>query len=409
MLDLLARRLGMDPADLRRRNTIQADELPYDAGFLYRDGNPCVYDSGNFAAALEHALDRAGYDVFRREQMESRRRGVYRGAGIAAYVEGTGLGPFESAAVRLDTSGKVVVATGACSQGQGHETTLAQIAADALDAGLDDVTVVGGDTRELAAGVGTYASRSVVVAGNAVAGAAQDVRRKVIRAAAALLEAAEPDLEIESGRVFVRGAPARGLTLAEIVRSSLPTLQGAPVADAVFEAVRYETVPTVTFASAVHVVLVDVDPEIGAVTILRYVVAHDCGRIINPLIVEGQIHGGVAQGIGGALAEFLAYDEEGQLLSGSFADYALPKAREIPHIETINLEYPSPRNPLAVKGVGEGGAIAPPAALANAVEDALAPFGVRITEGPVTPARIVALLRAGTHRTQNTGQRGIDT
>ena len=175
MLDLLARRLGMGPAGLRRRNTIQADELPYDTGFLYRDGNPCVYDSGNFAAALEHALDRAGYDVFRREQMESRRRGVY-GAGIAAYVEGTGLGPFESAAVRLDTSGKVVVATGACSQGQGHETTLAQTAADALDAGLDDVTVVGGDTRELAAGVGTYASRSVVAAGNAVAGAVEDRR-----------------------------------------------------------------------------------------------------------------------------------------------------------------------------------------------------------------------------------------
>ena len=394
MLDLLARRLGADPADLRRRNTIRGDEMPYDAGFPYRDGNPCVYDSGDFAGALERALDRIGYGAFRREQQALRARGVHRGIGIAAYVEGTGIGPYESAAVRIDASGKVVVATGACSQGQGHETTFAQIAADALGVTLDDISVVGGDTRELAAGVGTFASRSLVVAGNAVAGAAQDVRRKVVRAAAALLEAAEGDLEVEDGRAFVRGSPDRGLTFAEIVRSSLPTLQGARVADPIFEASRYETVPTVTFASAVHVALVEVDPETGAVAIVRYVVAHDCGRVVNPLIVEGQIHGGVAQGIGGGMCETLAYDAAGQLLSGSLMDYALPKARDLPRVDTIHLEYPSPRNPLAVKGVGEGGAIAPPAALANAVEDALAPFGVTITDGPLTAERIVALVAA---------------
>ncbi|HLY22841.1 MAG TPA: xanthine dehydrogenase family protein molybdopterin-binding subunit [bacterium] len=392
MLDLLARRLEIDPADLRRRNIIRGDEMPYDAGFPYRDGHPCVYDSGDFAAALERALDRAGYDAFRREQKTLRARGVHRGIGIAAYVEGTGIGPYESAAVRLDSSGKVLVATGACSQGQGHETTFAQIAADALGVGLDDVTVVGGDTRELAAGVGTFASRSLVVAGNAVAGAAQDVRRKVVRAAAALLEAAEHDLDIEDGRVIVRGAPGRALTLAEVARSSLPTLAGARVADPIFAASRYETVPTVTFASAVHVAIVEVDPETGTVAILRYVVAHDCGRVVNPLIVEGQIHGGLAQGIGGGMCEAIAYDGAGQLLSGSLMDYAVPRARDLPRFETIHLEYPSPRNPLAVKGVGEGGAIAPPAALANAVEDALAPFGVRITDGPLTPGRIAALI-----------------
>ena len=392
MLDLLARRLDMDPAAVRRRNTIRGDEMPYDAGFLYRDGQPCVYDSGDFAAALERALDAAGYAAFRREQERLRTRGVYRGAGIAAYVEGTGIGPYESAVVRMDATGKAVVATGACSQGQGHETTFAQIAADALGVGLEDVTVVGGDTREVAVGVGTFASRSLVVAGNAVAAAAGDVRRKLVRAAAALLEAAPDDLDVADGRVFVRGAPGRGLSMAELVRGSLPALGGAPVADPVFEATRYQPVPTVTFASAVHVALVEVDPETGRVAIVKYVVAHDCGRVVNPLIVDGQIHGGVAQGIGGGMDEIIAYDAAGQLLSGSLMDYAVPKARDLPRIDTVHLEYPSPRNPLAVKGVGEGGAIAPPAALANAVEDALAPFGIRITEGPLTAARIVGLL-----------------
>jgi aerobic carbon-monoxide dehydrogenase large subunit len=394
MLDLLARRLDLDPAVVRRRNTIRGDEMPYDAGFLYRDGQPCVYDSGDFAAALERALDAAGCAAFRREQERLRSRGVYRGAGIAAYVEGTGIGPYESAAVRMDATGKAVVATGACSQGQGHETTFAQIAADALGVGLDDVTVIGGDTREVAAGVGTFASRSLVVAGNAVAAASGDVRRKLVRAAASLLEASPDDLEVADGRVFVRGAPGRGLAMAEIVRGSLPTLGGARVADPVFEASRYEPVPTVTFASAVHVAVVEVDPETGRVAILKYVVAHDCGRVVNPLIVDGQIHGGVAQGVGGGLEELIAYDAAGQLLSGSLMDYAVPKARDLPRIDTVHLEYPSPRNPLAVKGVGEGGAIAPPAALANAVEDALAPFGIRITAGPLTASRIVGLLHA---------------
>ncbi|HEV2357154.1 MAG TPA: xanthine dehydrogenase family protein molybdopterin-binding subunit [bacterium] len=394
MLDLLAGRLGIDPADLRRRNTVRGDEMPYDTGLLYRDGHPCVYDSGDFSDALERALVAVGYDAFRRDQPGLRSRGTYRGVGLAAYVEGTGIGPYESAAVRVDATGKVLVATGACSQGQGHETTFAQIAADALGVDVDDITVAGGDTREVAAGIGTFASRSLVVAGNAVAGAAQDVRQKLLRAGAVLLEAAEGDLDVADGRVFVRGQAGRGLPLADIVRSSLPTLQGPRVADPVFEASRVHTVPTVTFASAVHIALVEVDPETGLVTIARYVVAHDCGRVVHPLIVEGQIHGGVAQGIGGGLGEALVYDAAGQLLSGSLADYALPKARDLPRIEAIHLEHPSPRNPLGVKGVGEGGAIAPPAALANAIEDALAPLGVRITEGPATPERIVALIRA---------------
>jgi len=232
------------------------------------------------------------------------------------------------------------------------------------------------------------------VAGNAIAGAAKEVRAKLMRAAAKLLEAGEADLEVGGGQVLVRGTLDRGLTLSQIVQASLPTFQGARVVDPVFEATVYHHVPTVTFASAVHVAVIDVDPETGLVTVLRYVVVHDCGHAVNPKIVDGQIQGGVAQGIGGSLFEEIAYDAAGQILTGSLMDYALPKAAGVPRIETIHLDCRSPRNPLGVKGVGEGGAIGPPAALANAVEDALAPFGVRITAGAVTPERLVALISA---------------
>ena len=392
LLDVLAREVGLDPAELRRRNLVQPDEMPYDVGLLYRDGNPLVYDGGDFPDALDRALQAVDYDAFRAGQPAYRARGIHRGVGISSYVEGTGVGPYEGATVRLDASGKAVVATGACSQGQGHETVYAQIAADALGIGLEDVTVIGGDTDAIPFGIGTFASRSTVLAGNAVAASGASVRAKLVRAAARLLEAAETDLVVEDGGVFVRGSPGRALTFASIVRASLPTFQAPGAVEADFEATTYQGVPTVTYASAVHVAVVEVDPETGRIRLLRYVVAHDCGRVINPMLVDGQIHGGVAQGVGGGLAEEIVYDEAGQLLTGSLMDYALPRAAELPFIETVHLEHLSPRNPLEVKGVGEGGAISPPAALANAIEDALAPFGVRILEGPVTPARIVSLL-----------------
>jgi carbon-monoxide dehydrogenase large subunit len=394
MLDLLARELGLDPATLRRRNLVRPDEMPYDVGLLYRDGHPLVYDGGDFPGALERALRAVDYEAFRAEQPALRARGVYRGIGLSSYVEGTGIGPYEGATVRLDASGKVVVATGACSQGQGHETVFAQIAADALGVDLEDVTVIGGDTDAIPFGVGTFASRSTVLAGNAVAASAGVVRQRLVRAAARLLEAAEADLEVEGGRVFVRGSPGRGVSFARIVQAALPTLQAPAAVTPDFEATTYQGVPTVTYASAVHAAVVEVDPDTGRVRVLRYVVAHDCGRVVNPLLVDGQIHGGVVQGIGGGLGEEIAYDAAGQLLTGSLMDYPLPRADEVPFIETIHLEHPSPRNPLEVKGVGEGGAISPPAALANAIEDALAPFGVRITDGPVTPPRLVALVAA---------------
>jgi len=393
-VDCLARRIGLDPAEVRRRNYLGADELPWDLGMPYRDGNPLVYDTGDFRATLEAALGAAGYAEFRREQGRLRERGSYQGMGISGYVEGTGIGPFEGAAVRLDLSGRVTVATGAASSGQGHETAFAQVAADALGVPLDWVTVVGGDTAAMSFGVGTFASRSAVNAGSAVHEAATAVREKLVRAAARLLEAAAEDIAVEDGRVSVRGAPGSAVSLAAVIQASLPTFARAGVATPDFEATAYHHVPTVTWASAVHVARVEVDPGTGVVTLLRYVVAHDCGRVINPRIVDGQVHGGVAQGIGGALYEELVYDDQGQLLTGSFLDYLVPTAMEVPPVETVHLQYPSPRNPLGVKGLGEGGAISPPAAIANAIEDALEPWRVRITETPVSPARLLALIEA---------------
>jgi len=399
IVDCLARELRIDPAEIRRRNYIRPDELPYDFGMPYRDGNPLVYDTGDFPLALEKALEAAGYRQFRAEQTRLRTQGVYRGVGISGYVEGTAIGPFEGATVKLDLAGRVIVATGAINSGQGHETSFAQIAADALDVPLDWVTVVGGDTAAVPFGVGTFASRSAVTAGSSIADACREVRAKLVRAASVLLEAGPDDIEIDDGRVFVRGSPGSAVDLARVVQASIPTFARPGVASPDFEASAYHHVPTVTYASAVHVAQVEVDVGTGGVKLLRYVVAHDCGRVINPTIVEGQVHGGVAQGVGGALFEEMVYDETGQLLTGSLMDYAVPKADDLPPIETVHLEFPSPRNPLGVKGLGEGGAISPPAAIANAVEDALAPLGVRVTETPLTAARIVALLeRAGRAR-----------
>src|SRR5262247_669754 len=392
IVDRLARELRMDPAELRRRNYIRPDELPYDFGMPYRDGNPLVYDTGDFPETLAKALEAADYEKFRAEQPRLRAQGIHRGIGISGYVEGTAIGPFEGATVKLDLAGRVLVATGAINSGQGHETSFAQIAADALGVPLDWVTVVGGDTAAVPFGVGTFASRSAVTAGNSIADACREVRTKLTRAAAALLEAAPDDIEIDDGRAFVKGSHASAVDLARVVQASIPTFAKPGVGPPDFEASAYHHVPTVTYASAVHVAQVEVDPATGGVKLLRYIVAHDCGRVINPIIVEGQVHGGVAQGVGGALFEEMVYDETGQLLTGSLMDYAVPKADDLPPIETVHLEFPSPRNPLGVKGLGEGGAISPPAAIANAVEDALAPFGARVTETPLTAARVVALI-----------------
>jgi carbon-monoxide dehydrogenase large subunit len=321
--------------------------------------------------------------------------------GISGYVEGTAIGPFEGARVSVDGAGRVLVATGAVSSGQGHETSFAQVAADALGVPIDWVTVTGGDTGTVPFGVGTFASRSGVTAGNSIADACREVRAKLVRAAAGLLEASPADVEIEDGRAFVRGSPGSALDLGRVVQASIPTFARPGVVAPDFEAVAYHHVPTVTYASAVHVAIVEVDPETGHVRLLRYVVAHDCGRVVNPVIVDGQVHGGVAQGVGGALMEDMAYDGAGQLLSGSLMDYAVPRADDLPLLETVHLEFPSPRNPLGMKGLGEGGAISPPAAIANAVDDALAPLGVRVTETPLTASRVRRVVESARRRTSS--------
>jgi carbon-monoxide dehydrogenase large subunit len=402
IVDCLARELSIDPAELRRRNYLSAADLPYELPIPYRDGNRLVYDSGDFRATLDAALAHADYDAMRGEQAELRGRGTYRGIGISGYVEGTAIGPYEGATVRLDAAGHAVVATGAASQGQGHETSFAQVAADALGIPLDWVTVIGGDTAAIPFGIGTFASRSAVNAGSAIHVAALRVKDKLAAAAAALLEAAPGDIEVADGQATVRGTPGSAVPLARVIQSALPTFAAAGPGGADFEATVYHHQSTVTYTSAVHVAHVEVDPGTGVVRLLRYVVAHDCGALINPLIVEGQIHGGVAQGVGGGLLEEMVYDDQGQLLTGTLMDYLIPTAMELPPIETVHLEYPSPRNPLGVKGIGEGGAISPPAAIANAVEDALLPFGARVTRTPLGPSVVLELIKDG----RDAGRRG---
>src|SRR5256886_135762 len=411
----VARELGLEAVEVRRRNFIQPHEFPWDVGLTFQDGGPTRYDSGDYPRGLEMALETIGFRDFRARQAEARRQGRHLGLGVACYVEGTGIGPYEGAHVRVEPSGRVLVATGLTTQGQGHATTFAQIAADALGCDPADVTVITGDTRRFNWGAGTFASRALVTSGNAVGVAARKVRNKALRIAADLLEASPDDLEIANGRVSVRGAPASALTLGALATVANPIryAYGKEATDAALRLVKprpgavlapdeepgleahgYYAPPHATFASGCHAVIVEVDPATGEVKIIKYAVHHDCGRMINPMIVEGQIRGGVAQGVGGALYERIVYDGEGQPLTTTFMDFLMPTAMEVPSIEIVHTETPSPLNPLGVKGVGEAGAIPGPALLAEAVDDALAPFGVRVREMPLGPDRLRQLIAA---------------
>ena len=396
ILDRAAREVGIDPVELRRRNTVTAGEMPFDAGILYRDGNQVVLDGGDYVACLDRAIADIGLEDFRREQAAAREAGRYLGFGVASYVEGTGVGPYEVARVAVEPSGAVVVHVALPSQGQGHQTTLAQLAAAQLGVPLERVRVIQGDTLSLAYGGGTIASRTAVVVGNAVDRAAGIVRERILTLAADALEASPADIRLEDGRAHVAGSPNRGVELGALARRVAPgmgRLDGsgglALEAQAAFEP------QTVTFANGVHAVTVEVDPALGTIRILRYVVVHDCGRVINPMIVDGQVVGGVVQGIGGALLEQLVYDEGGQLHGGSFMDYGVPRSTDVPIIEVVHLETPSTRNPLGFKGVGEAGTIAAAPVLVAAVEDALAPFGATIDTYPLTPEVVHDLVRQG--------------
>ncbi|HIF65272.1 MAG TPA: xanthine dehydrogenase family protein molybdopterin-binding subunit [Acidimicrobiia bacterium] len=405
-MDRIASFLGIDRSEVRQRNFIQPDEFPYDLGMIFQDGRPAIYDSGDYPEMLNKALAMIEWDSFaeRRSQAPPGKR---RGIGVACYVEGTGLGPYEGGHVRVETGGKIQVSTGLASSGQGHHTVFAQIVADELGVPFEDVEVVTGDTRRFKYAVGTFASRAAVTSGNAVAEAARLVKKKAIALAADALEANPEDLEIVDGQVQVKGTPVRAIPLSQVavlanpLRYSFSEAAKAatqfagttsfdeppikPGEDPGLEATGWYSPVRATFASGTHAVEVEVDLITSEVEILRYCVVHDCGRIINPLIVEGQIHGGVAQGIAGALYEKLAYDEDGNLQNASFMDFLMPYCTEIPKIEIDHLETPSPLNPLGIKGAGEAGVIPVSAVIASAIEDA---EGFEINQMPLFPSEL---------------------
>jgi aerobic carbon-monoxide dehydrogenase large subunit len=392
LVDLIARELGQEPAEVRRRNMVRAGEMPYAVGIPYRDGVPIVYDSGDFPRAFDRAVQViGGLDPFRRRQHDARDRGRYLGLGFGCYTEGTGAGPFEGATVRIDGSGMIHVASGACPMGNGQETVYAQIAADLWKVPLEHVIVTLADTAAIPIGFGSIASRSTVLVSAALHEATQRVQQKAFAIAANLMECDAKDVELRAGGVGVRGVPDRVVTLRELARAAGPQWDHGrpPGVEAGLEATYYYEAPTVTWAYATHAAIVEVDPSTGAVAIEKYVIVHDAGVLVNPTLAEAQVGGGAAQGLGAALFEDLAYDANGQLLTGTFMDYAMPTAAQLPPFEVVHQQIPSPLNPFGCKGLGEGGAIAPPVAIANAVCDALAPFGVEFNQTPVRREQIV--------------------
>jgi len=396
LLDAAAGELGIDRVEIRRRNFLRPDEFPHNHEIIYQDFAPLYYDSGNYEPVLDKALAMIGWQDFKEnEQPRLRAAGRAVGIGIVAYVEGTGIGPFEGARVQVQTSGKVTVVTGVGTQGQGHFTVLAQVAAQQLGVEVDDIEVVTGDTDQFHWGTGTFASRGAVVAGNAVHEAAKVVRAKTLKLAAERLEASEEDVELAGGAARIKGAPERSISLGELARLANP-MRGAvkPGTEPGLESTNYFGPYRGATASGVHACIVEVDPETFRVDFKKYVVVHDCGVVINPLLVDGQVHGGVAQGIGNAFYEELVYDDNGQLLNASFMDFLLPTALDVPRVEVGHEETPSPLNALGTKGAGEAGAIPVGALFAQAVEDALAIPGFEIREIPLKPSRLWELAEA---------------
>ncbi len=394
LMDRVARELNLDRAEVRRRNFIQPEQMPYQVGIIFRDGRPVTYDSGDYPACQIAALAAAQYEQFGARQAQARAAGRYLGIGVANAVEATGLGPYEGATVRVATSGRIVVYTGATPQGQSHKTTLAQIAADQLGVDFNDVEIVTADTATISLGIGSFAARTAVNAGSSVHLAALEVAAKAIKIAAGMMECLENDLELADGYVRLKSAPDVRKSLRDIAVKSIgmPGFSMAGGLPPGLEHTAYFTPEQAVYSNGTHVAEVEVDIETGAVKILRYTVAHDCGRVINPMIVDGQVVGGVAHGVGNALFERMVYDENAQPVSTNFGEYLLPLATDVPHVDIVHLETPSPLNPLGMKGAGEGGTIPAIAAIVSAVENALSPFGVTIAEAPISPQRIVELL-----------------
>jgi aerobic carbon-monoxide dehydrogenase large subunit len=389
LLDFAARELGIDRTEIRRRNFIPPDKFPYNNEIIFQDFSALTYDSGNYQPIMDMALELIEYDKFlKEEQPKARAAGKHLGVGVVAYVEGTGIGPYEGARVKVQASGRVSVATGVGTQGQGHFTVFAQVVAEQLGVDVKNIDVVTGDTDQFYWGAGTFASRGAVVAGNAINEAAKDVRTKILKMASELYEVAEDDLELVDGAVRVKGVPQKSIKLGELAVQANPT-RGAVKPGTVpgLEATNYFGPAMGATSAGVHAMIVEVDPDTMGVEIKKYVVVHDCGTVINPLILEGQIQGGVAQGIGNAFYEQLIFDENGQLLTGTFMDYLLPTSMEVPGITSGHTVTTSPLNPLGIKGAGEAGAIPVGPLFAQAIEDALGhPF--EILEIPLSPNRL---------------------
>jgi carbon-monoxide dehydrogenase large subunit len=402
LVDMFAAEIGMDPVEVRRKNFIQPDEFPYTTA------TTVTYDSGNYEAALDKALEIAGYDQLRQEQAEARaNNGRLLGIGLCSYVEicgaapsavlggaGIGIGGWEACTLRVSPTGKVTLYTGSSSSGQGHETAFAQIAADQLSMPVEDIEVVHGDTGQVQFGIGTFASRSAAVGGEAIVKSAQQVREKAIKIAAHLFEASPDDVVLEDGQFRVRGVPERSIKWSEVALQSFQAHNYPADLDPGLEATKLFDPSNFTWPFGTHICVTEVDPDTGRVQVLRYIAVDDCGNVINPMIVDGQIHGGITQGLSQALYEGVEYDENGQPLTGSMLDYVVPNASQVPFYELAQTVTPSPVNTLGIKGVGEAGTIAASAAVVNSVVDALSPLGVRHLEMPLKSERIWQAIQA---------------
>ncbi len=397
IMDAAAAKLGLDRAEIRKRNLIPAEAMPYSMGLTFRDGKPLTYDSGNYPQLLKQVMDASDYDGFEKRKAEALKQGRYIGIGIASAIEGTGLGPFEGATVRIGPSGTVTLLTGAAAQGQGHVTTFAQICAEKFGIQPSDVRVVAADTAVIANGTGTFASRQAVNAGSSTHLAAIQVREKVLQIASFILEASPGDIELAGGNAIVKGTDKK-ISFKDISRA-VTGQSGYALPKGIepgLESTRYFSPEQAAYSSNTHIAEVEVDIETGGVKVTGYWIAHDCGVVINPLVVQGQVQGGLAHGIGNALLEWMHYDPDTcQPLTTTLADYLLPTADMVPKAEISHVVSPSPLNPIGVKGAGEGGTIPAPAAIISAIEHALSPFGVHLTQAPVPPHHLVDHINKG--------------
>jgi carbon-monoxide dehydrogenase large subunit len=395
IVDVAAQKLKMDPAEIRRKNFPQPNEFPF------KTSGGVIYDSANYQAALDRALELSDYKGLRRKQAELRKQGKYMGIGLSSYVEICAMGPstalpgggWEAGTVRIERTGTVTVLTGASPHGQGQETTFAQIVADELGIDPDDVVTMHGDTARVAAGIGTFGSRGTAVGGTAVYLALQDLKEKMKKIAAHLHESTPDKIEFGIGKLMVKGDSGRSINFTDVVTAAYNAVNLPPGVEPGLEATRYFEPSNFTFPFGTHICVIELDEETGEPKITKYVAVDDCGNVINPLLVEGQVHGGLVQGIGQALHEEVVYDENGQLLTGSLMDYAVPRAHDFPEFELDRTVTPSPVNPLGVKGVGEAGTIGSTPAVVNAIVDALSPLGITHIDMPVRSEKVWKILK----------------